>query len=128
MNEKSDPGLGGLKIAQDVIVAYVTDAVLNTPGVHDFSGNLGDTLSKNLLGKESKYKGIKIDDSEKGYFIDLYVIVDYGIKIPDVAWNIQRNVKSGLESVMELDVEDINIHIQGVNRPEETDTEGERDD
>ena len=125
MTNTIEPGLGSLKIAPDVIVAYVTEAVLNTPGVFDFSGNFGDTLSKNLLGIESKFKGIKIDDNEKGCFIDLYVIVDYGIKIPEVAWNIQKNVKNCLEDVMDLNVEDINIHIQGVNKPDGTEAEAE---
>ena len=124
MIEKNDPGLGMLKIAQDVIVSYVTDAVSATAGVHDFSGNLGDTLSKSFLGKESKFKGVKIDDSEKGYAIDLYVVVEYGVKIPEVAWSIQRNVKERLEEVMDINVETINIHVQGVHRREEKTAEG----
>jgi uncharacterized alkaline shock family protein YloU len=98
----------------------VTDATLGTDGVYEFSGNLGDTLSRNFLGKESRYKGVKIDDNEKGYCIDLYVIVEYGIKIPEVAWNIQRNVKSRLEEVMDIEIENINIHVQGVHRGEST--------
>ena len=127
MSEKSDPGLGALKISQDTVAAYVTDTVLAAQGVYGFSGNLGDTLTKNLLGKENKYKGVKIDESDKGYSIDIYLVVNYGVKIPEVAWNIQKNVKSCLENIMDIDVEDINIHVQGVHKPEDEEPEGETD-
>jgi uncharacterized alkaline shock family protein YloU len=115
-DNKNSSELGAVKIASDVIVAYVNDAVLGTPGVVDFSGGLSDTISQTILGKDSKYKGIKIDDDDGVYSIDVYVIVEYGALIPETAWNIQKNVKTKLESVMSLEIDNVNIHVQGVQQ------------
>ncbi|MDR2156261.1 MAG: Asp23/Gls24 family envelope stress response protein, partial [Clostridiales Family XIII bacterium] len=90
--DKGGSEYGAVKISYDVIVAYVSDAVLNTRGVVDLSGGLSDTLSQTILGKESRYRGVKIDEHDGVYNIDIYVIVAYGVQIPETAWNIQRNV------------------------------------
>ena len=115
--------IGVVKVANDVVVAYIYDAVINTEGVAGLSsGGFGDAISQTFLGKESKYKGIKIDSSEKGYTVDIYIIIEFGSKIPVVAWAIQKNVKKDLEDIMFLDIESINIHVQEVRK---TDGSGE---
>lgn len=78
---------------------------------------------KTILGKESLSKGIKINQSEEGVSLDVYVIVDYGVKIPVVAWDIQTNVKNELETMTDRPVLAVNIHVQGV---QENDTEEEQ--
>lgn len=115
MSENINEELGVVKVATDVIAAYIYHAVINTIGVAGFAGGLSDAISQTILGKESKYKGIKIDDGENGYEIDIYVVVEFGCKIPAVAWAIQKNVKNSLEEIMFLDIENININIQGVS-------------
>jgi uncharacterized alkaline shock family protein YloU len=117
-NERKD--IGGVFVSPDVIVSYISQAVTDTPGVSDLAGNISDTITKKILGNESKFKGIKIDGSENGYTIDIFIIVDYGERIPDVAWNVQKNVKNALVGVMEIVIENINIHVQGVSRSGES--------
>jgi uncharacterized alkaline shock family protein YloU len=112
--EKQD--IGGVFVSPDVIVTYISQAVTETPGVAELAGNISDTISKKVFGKESEFKGIKIDGGENGYTIDIFIVVNYGERIPDVAWNVQQNVKSALDSVMDIAVENINIHVQGVRR------------
>ncbi len=51
--------------------------------------------------------------------IDLYTIVEYGTKIPDVAWEIQESVKRAVETMTGIEVNEVNIHVQGVHFPEE---------
>jgi uncharacterized alkaline shock family protein YloU len=116
MADKDNSELGTVKISQDVVVAYVNDAVLETPGVVDFSGGLSDTISHTILGKDSKYKGVKIDEDDGAYSIDVYVIMAYGAHIPETAWNIQKNVKAKLEDVMAAPSVNVNIHVQGVQK------------
>jgi uncharacterized alkaline shock family protein YloU len=108
--------IGGIFVSPDVIVAYISQAVAETPGVAELAGNISDTITKKILGKESDFKGIKIDAGENGYTIDVYIIVYYGERIPDVAWNVQQNVKSSLDNVMDITLENINIHVQGVEK------------
>ena len=118
INQMSDFEKGNFVISDDVIAAYINEAVLKTEGVYDLYAGLSDTLSKNILGKDSLYKGLKITNDDEGYSIDVYLIVEYGVKIPEIAWNVQKNVIAELEKVMAIVVKDVNIHIQGVNMPE----------
>jgi uncharacterized alkaline shock family protein YloU len=127
MSEKAEKGdVGGVFVSPEVIVTYISEAVTETSGVAELAGNISDTITKKILGNESKFKGIKIDGGENGYTIDIYIIVNYGERIPDVAWNVQKNVKSALDGVMDIIVENINIHVQGVRR--DSDESGSRGD
>jgi uncharacterized alkaline shock family protein YloU len=121
MSEKDNKDIGGIFVSPDVIVTYVSGAVTGTSGVADLAGGFSDTISKNILGKESKFKGIKIDGTDSGYTIDIYIIVRYGERIPDVAWNVQQNVKNALEGVMDIAIENVNIHVQGVRKDDVSD-------
>lgn len=115
MTVTNDEKGGSIKIAEEVIAVCVLNATLKTSGVFALSGGLTDSLTKNILGKESLYKGIKINQSDEGVSVDVSVIVDYGIKIPAVAWDIQANVKSEVEGIIDLPVLAVNIHVAGVH-------------
>jgi uncharacterized alkaline shock family protein YloU len=56
------------------------------------------------------------------------VIIDYGHSIPDVSWNIQNNVKQGIEGMTGLDVMEVNVHVQGVHLPEQEEIEEETEE
>ena len=60
-------------------------------------------------------KGIKVDVGEKSVKIDVNIIVEYGSRIPDVAFEIQNRVKKSVESMTGLKVNEVNVHVQGVN-------------
>ena len=60
-------------------------------------------------------KGIKVDSGEKETKIDVNIIVEYGARIPDVAFEIQNKVKKAVESMTGLKVVEVNVHIQGVS-------------
>ena len=67
------------------------------------------------LGRKNLSKGVKVEVGEKETAIDLYIIVEYGVRIPEVAWNIQESVKKAVESMTGLTVVEVNVHIQGVS-------------
>ncbi len=106
---------GSVKISDEVIAICAMNATLKTKGVSALSGGLTDSLTRNILGKEPIYKGIKINQSDEGVTIDVSIIVDYGAKIPIVAWDIQENVKNEIEHMTELPVNAVNIHVMGVH-------------
>jgi len=56
---------------------------------------------------------------EKEAAVDLYIIVKYGIRIPEVALAAQENVKRAIETMTGLTVIEVNVHVQGVGFPEE---------
>ena len=113
---------GSLSISDDVIATYLSEAVLSTDGVYDLYAGFSDTLSKSFLGKDSIYRGLKIVKDDEGYEIDVYIIVCFGVKIPEIAWNVQKNSINRLESVMDIDIKNVNIHIQGVSLPKDEST------
>lgn len=112
---------GTVKISDEVIAVCAVNAALKTEGVANLSGGISNTLSKNILGKELTSKGIKVNQTEDGVEIDVHIIVEYQTKIPAVAWDIQENVKKEVQSMTELKVAAVNIHVEGVKLPLEED-------
>ncbi|WP_026475872.1 Asp23/Gls24 family envelope stress response protein [Alkaliphilus transvaalensis] len=109
---------GEIRIAEDVISTIAGLAAIEVKGVAGMSGGLVGGIA-DILGKKSLSKGVKVVINDKGGFVDLYLIVEYGTKIPDVAWEIQDKVKRSIETMTNLKVIEVNIHIQGVHFPKE---------
>ena len=60
-------------------------------------------------------KGIKVEATEKEAKIDVNIIVEFGSRIPDVAFEIQNRVKKAVENMTGIKVTDVNVNVQGVN-------------
>ncbi len=119
MGQNREDKYGTVKISDEVISICAVNAALKTKGVRELSGGLIDNLSRNLLGNEPPSKGIKISRDEQNVEIDVFIIVDYEVKIPAVAWEVQVNVKNEVEQMTGLSVSAVNIHVQGVYLPDE---------
>lgn len=104
-----------IKIADDVIAVIAGVAVSEVPGVADMSGGFAGGISEVLSGKKNLSKGIKVESGEKETKIDVNIIVEYGTRIPDVAFEIQNRVKKAVENMTGLKVVEVNVHIQGVS-------------
>ena len=104
----------GIKIADDVIATIAGKAASEVAGVYSMAGGFAGGISE-VFGKKSYTKGIKVDNSEKGLKIDVNIIVEYGARIPDVAYEIQNRVKKAIQNMTGLEIEEVNVHIQGVN-------------
>jgi len=114
MSNEHEEKLGTIKIADDVIATCAVNATLNTAGVVAFSPVFSDNFSKNFFSRDPVYKGIKVAQNDDGISIDIYVVVEYGVKIPVVAWDIQENVQKQVEDMTDTTVKAVNIHVQGV--------------
>ena len=79
------------------------------------AGGFAGGISEVLSGKKNLAKGIKVDKEENKVKIDVNIIVEYGTRIPDVAFEIQNRVKTSVENMTGLKVEEVNVHVQGVN-------------
>lgn len=80
-----------------------------------FAGGITEVLS----GKKNLSKGIKVDINGKEAKIDVNIIVEYGVRIPDVAFEIQNRVKKAIETMTGLKVLSVNVHVQGVSMRDE---------
>ncbi len=114
-----DEDLGSVKISDEVMAICAINATLRTEGVAELAGGMSDAIAQSILGKESLSKGVKVSQNDDGIIFDVYVIVEYGVKIPTVAWDIQSNVKKEVETMTEREVLGVNIHVQGVEEESE---------
>lgn len=110
-----EDSVGNIEIAPEVvstIVGITTAEIEGVAGMHtSLAGGIVDMLSV----KKNPSKGVKVDIQDKNVVIDLYVIVEYGIRIPELAWEIQESVKASVETMTGLNVDKVNIHIEGVS-------------
>ena len=114
-----------IKIADDVVSIIAGKAVSEISGVAGMAGGFAGGISEVFSGKKNLSKGIKVDVGEKEVKIDVNIIVEYGARIPDVAFEIQNRVKKAVETMTGLNVTSVNVHVQGVNIPEEKKVEKE---
>lgn len=103
-----------LIISEEVIGIIAGIAAAEVEGVSGMTLGFVDGINQ-MLGSNKKYsKGVKIELEGNEVLIDLFVIVKYGVKIPDVAFSIQHSVKNSVESMTGLKVKAVNINVQGV--------------
>ncbi len=111
---------GSIRIANEVVRIIAGLAASEVKGVVGMSGGVADGFAE-LLKKKNLAKGVKVEVGEKQAAIDLFVVIEYGAKIPEVAYTVQENVKRAIESMTGLEVIEVNVHIQGVEfKPDDT--------
>ena len=119
IEENTEGANDGIKIANDVVAVIAGVAVSEVPGVASMAGGFAGGISEVLSGKKNLSKGIKVDTDEKEVKIDVTIIVEYGSRIPDVAFEIQNRVKKSVENMTGLKVAEVNVHVQGVRTEKE---------
>ena len=105
---------GHVNISDDVIGIITNIAASEVKGISlqgSFAGDLAE-----ILGKKNMTKGVRVDITEDNVVtVDLNIMVDFGIVIPDVAWTVQEKVKTAIEDMTDLKVDAINVNVLGVN-------------
>ena len=134
---ESETAENTIKISDDVVSIIAGKAVSEVEGVSSMAGGFAGGITEVLSGKKNMAKGIKVDKTENTAKIDVNIIVEYGSRIPDVAFEIQNRVKKSVESMTGFKVEEVNVHVQGVdtniskientdNQKETNENEGEK--
>ena len=114
--------LGTIRIADEVVSIIAGLAATEVEGVAGMSGGIAGGIAE-ILGRKNFSKGVKVEVGEKEAAIDLYIIVKYGVRIPDIALNVQEAVKAAIENMTGLSTVEVNVHVQGVGFPEDVQTE-----
>ena len=104
-----EEGNNGIKIANDVISVIAGVAVSEVPGVASMAGGFAGGITEVLR-------------------IDVNIIVEYGSRIPDVAYEIQTRVKKSVENMTGLKVSEVNVHVQGVKTEKEVEEKEENEE
>ncbi len=110
-DDGEDSGL--IRISDDVVGTIAGIAATEVEGVAGMSGGIVGGITE-MLGRKNLAKGVKVEVGEREAALDLFIVVDYGVRIPEIAQRVQENVKRAVESMTGLTVVEANIHIQGV--------------
>ncbi len=109
-------GENNIEISDDVVAVISGMAASEVSGVAEMAGGFAGGISEVLSGKKNLAKGIKVEILDnKETRIDVNIIVEYGARIPDVAFEIQKRVKKSVENMTGLNVLEVNVHVQGVS-------------
>ena len=114
LGETSQTSLGTIRIANEVVAVIAGLAATEIDGVAGMSGGIAGGIAE-MLGRRNLARGVKVEVGEREAAIDLFLIVEFGVRIPDVALRVQENVKQAIESMTGLAVIEVNVHVQGVS-------------
>ena len=109
--------LGSITISDDVVIDIAGLTCTRCYGIVGMASQSFQEGVADLLGRDSLRKGVRMKREGKSVSFNLYVIVDAGININEVARNLIEQVKYMVEHCSGLTVEDVQVHVQGVRAP-----------
>lgn len=111
---------GKVELATEVIATVVGASTTEIFGVVGMtSKNAVKDNFRSILRQENYSKGVVVSNTDNEISIDVYVVVSYGVKISEVAKNIQERVRFNLENQLGISAEKINVYVQNVKVVEE---------
>ena len=104
---------GQIHIADDVIVAIVGTAILETDGVAGMAGYFsGDFASK--LSRKKGAKGVTLRTEDGKVHLTVEIVVNSGVKLQSMARDVQQKVKSEVETMTGFIVDEVHVNITGL--------------
>ena len=127
--QKIKTELGEINISKETIRYIVSLNLADVKGVVGNKKTVKNEISEMLMGNtniiSNASNNIKIEIKDNKIFIDLFTIIKYGVRIPDIAWDIQNRIKEELIRKIGTDASEINIHIQGIQFPKKAQSKKE---
>ena len=120
LNVSDDTTLGKVEIAPEVIEVIAGIAATEVEGLYAMRGNFASGVAERF-GKQTHSKGVKVELTDAGVAIDVYCILNFGASIPQVAGELQSNIRQTLKNMTQLEIAEINIHVVGINMDEKED-------
>lgn len=114
MEGRMNSQLGEIIIDTDVIATYAGSVAVESFGIVGMAAvSMKDGLVK-LLKRDSLKHGINVKVIDNKITLEFHVIVAYGVSISALADNLISNVKYKVEAFTGMDIEKINILVEGV--------------
>lgn len=120
--EESLENVGDIRIADEVICIVASLAAQEVPGVVSMSGGLTDGIN-HFLGKENASKGVKLKFEGRTVNANVYINIEYGCSIPEIALEVQEKVKDAIEAMTGYDVQFVDVIVEGVAKRKATELE-----
>lgn len=106
---------GRIQVFGAVVAAIAAHAATDCYGVYGMAARgLRDGVAE-LLRRDNVHRGVDVSETEGGLAIDVFVIVQYGVRITEVAHNLQSSVRFEVERMVGVPVIEVNVNVQGVH-------------
>lgn len=115
-----DGNIGQVQISDDVVAIIAGLAATECEGVEAMAGNITNELVAKL-GMKNLSKGVKVQVTDDGVYVNLALVLKFGYSIPKVSATVQDKVKSAIENMTGLDVIEVNIRIASVSLEQNVD-------
>lgn len=115
---------GSINIHNNVFSIIARETALKVPGVVELSGSFVDGLA-GMIGKKNMDRGIIVDVEENSVSIQLHVVLEFGVRIPEVGWQLQNEVRKAIQQMTGKTVTKVDIIVQGIRFPNEGGKPGE---
>ena len=118
--------LGEINITKETIGSIVSLNLADVKGVVGNRKSIIKEITDMLRGDVSKNeteeadRNLKVEIKDNKPLINLYIIIKYGVRIPDIAWDIQNRVKEVLLKKLDMEINEIDIHVQGIQFPKKS--------
>jgi len=118
--------LGEINVTEETIGNIVSLNLADVKGVVGSRKSIIKEITDMLRGDTSENeieeasRNIKVEIKDNKPLINLYIVIKYGVRIPDIAWDIQSRVKEGIMKKLGIDINEIDIHVQGIQFPKKT--------
>lgn len=113
MTDETAGGKGAITFAEEVVATIAGLAAVSIQGTAGMSGGIVGGIAE-FLGKKNFAKGVKVDVTGNEVTVNLLVIAEYGVNIPEVCRKIQDVVINDVEKMTEYKVKSVNVHVQGI--------------
>jgi len=112
-NQRKLP-MGKIEVAPRAIATIAARAVGRSYGVVGMAPHTLREGMAQVLRHEDAHKGVEVRIGSDEIAIDLYVIIEYGTRIAEVARNVQENVRYAVEQALGMPVTRVNVRVQGL--------------
>jgi len=118
--------LGEINITRETIRSIVSLNLADVKGVVGNRKSIIKEITDMLRGDTSKTeteetnRNVKVEIKDNKPLVNLYIVTKYGVRIPDIAWDIQSRVKENLMKKLNININEIDIHVQGIQFPKKT--------
>jgi len=116
-NEIKSSNKGKVTCNKQILLSIINLAAKEIAGVDSLCENFSSGLKK--LFSNNMSEGVKVEYTNDGVNVDLYLNIEYGYNVSDVSHRVQENVKNSISSMIDVKLNNINVHIMGVVFKEE---------
>jgi uncharacterized alkaline shock family protein YloU len=106
--------LGRIEVLPNAIHSIAVRAISECYGVTGIAAPRLHNGRAVLLTPETGNQGVRVHVIEEQIHIDVYVVLEYGLRISEIAQNIMSSVKFSVEKMLHVPVSQVNVNVQGL--------------